>query len=226
MCGIVGIVGTSPVNQRLYDALTVLQHRGQDAAGIATAAGWRALRPQGQRPGARCVPAAPHAGVARRHGYRPCALSDRGRDSATEAQPFYVNAPYGICLAHNGNLTNATRTGARCCPRGSPAPEHDLGFGGAPECICLGAAARRDPAGHAGRHLRGSECRLPALPRRLCGRRHGDRPRHPRLPRPQRHPAAGAGPARDGQGSGVDAGLGKRRARHALVSAGARHRPR
>src|SRR6202034_2146862 len=86
MCGIVGIVGTSPVNQRLYDALTVLQHRGQDAAGIATAAG-----------GALSI----------RKGSGHVRYPTAGADGATEAQPFYVNAPYGICLAHNGNLTNA-----------------------------------------------------------------------------------------------------------------------
>src|SRR5215467_5259135 len=86
MCGIVGIVGTGPVNQRLYDALTVLQHRGQDAAGIVTAS-----------EGELCV----------RKGSGLVRDATAGCDSASEAQPFYVNAPYGICLAHNGNLTNA-----------------------------------------------------------------------------------------------------------------------
>ena len=108
MCGIVGLVGTSAVNQRLYDALTVLQHRGQDAAGIATSGD-----------GGLCVRKASglvrdvfqqqhmlelkgHIGIG--HVRYPTA----GCDSASEAQPFYVNSPYGICLAHNGNLTNAT----------------------------------------------------------------------------------------------------------------------
>ena len=107
MCGIVGLVGTSAVNQRLYDALTVLQHRGQDAAGIATSGD-----------GGLCVRKASglvrdvfqqqhmlelkgHIGIG--HVRYPTA----GCDSASEAQPFYVNSPYGICLAHNGNLTNA-----------------------------------------------------------------------------------------------------------------------
>src|ERR1700685_3858616 len=107
MCGIVGIVGTSSVNQRLYEALTVLQHRGQDAAGIMTAFEGRLC----SRKGAGLVrdvfeqqhmlELRGNAGIG--HVRYPTA----GCDSASEAQPFYVNAPYGICLAHNGNLTNA-----------------------------------------------------------------------------------------------------------------------
>jgi amidophosphoribosyltransferase len=111
MCGIVGIVGTSPVNQRIYDALTVLQHRGQDAAGIMTAHEGRLC----SRKGAGLVrdvfeqhhmlELQGHVGIG--HVRYPTA----GCDSASEAQPFYVNAPYGICLAHNGNLTNAAELG-------------------------------------------------------------------------------------------------------------------
>src|SRR5690349_20887585 len=108
MCGIVGIVGTSPVNQRLYDALTVLQHRGQDAAGITTAASGELYAHKG-RGLVRDVFQQHHmlelkGNVCIGHVRYPTA----GCDSITEAQPFYVNAPYGICLAHNGNLTNAT----------------------------------------------------------------------------------------------------------------------
>ena len=107
MCGIVGIVGTSPVNQRLYDALTVLQHRGQDAAGIVTARegelymrkGSGLVRDVFQQH--HMVELKGNVGIG--HVRYPTA----GCDSASEAQPFYVNAPYGICLAHNGNLTNA-----------------------------------------------------------------------------------------------------------------------
>src|SRR5580704_12135721 len=112
MCGIVGIVGTTPVNQRLYDALTVLQHRGQDAAGIMTAFEGRLC----SRKGAGLVrdvfeqqhmlELAGNAGIG--HVRYPTA----GCDNASEAQPFYVNAPYGICLAHNGNLTNASELAA------------------------------------------------------------------------------------------------------------------
>ncbi|MGH8227491.1 MAG: amidophosphoribosyltransferase [Steroidobacteraceae bacterium] len=107
MCGIAGIVGKSPANQRLYDALTVLQHRGQDAAGIVTSS-------EGElcvRKGSGLV-----RDVFQHHhmlelkgniGIGHVRYPTAGCDSASEAQPFYVNAPYGICLAHNGNLTNA-----------------------------------------------------------------------------------------------------------------------
>jgi amidophosphoribosyltransferase len=108
MCGIVGIVGFSPANQQIYDALTVLQHRGQDAAGIMTAhEGALFMRKDNglvrdvfqQR---HMVQLKGNIGIG--HVRYPTA----GCDSSAEAQPFYVNAPYGICLAHNGNLTNAT----------------------------------------------------------------------------------------------------------------------
>jgi len=106
MCGIVGIVGHSPVNQALYDALTVLQHRGQDAAGIVTIDGGKVnLRKDSglvrdvfhQRHMMRLTG---NAGIG--HVRYPTA----GCSGSNEAQPFYVNSPYGICLAHNGNLTN------------------------------------------------------------------------------------------------------------------------
>ncbi|MFO1407069.1 MAG: amidophosphoribosyltransferase [Steroidobacteraceae bacterium] len=107
MCGIVGIVGTTPVNQQIYDALTVLQHRGQDAAGIMTAEQGELFMRKDvglvrdvfqQR---HMVQLKGNVGIG--HVRYPTA----GCDSSDEAQPFYVNAPYGICLAHNGNLTNA-----------------------------------------------------------------------------------------------------------------------
>ncbi len=107
MCGIVGLVGTGAVNQRLYDALTVLQHRGQDAAGIATS-GEAGLCVRKGRGLVRDVFQQQHmlelkGAIGIGHVRYPTA----GCDSASEAQPFYVNSPYGLCLAHNGNLTNA-----------------------------------------------------------------------------------------------------------------------
>jgi amidophosphoribosyltransferase len=106
MCGIVGIVGHSPVNQQIYDALTVLQHRGQDAAGIMTYQdGELFMR---KKTGlVRDVFQESHmlklkGNVGIGHVRYPTA----GCDSASEAQPFFVNSPYGICLGHNGNLTN------------------------------------------------------------------------------------------------------------------------
>lgn len=106
MCGIVGIVGRSNVNQALYDALTVLQHRGQDAAGIVTCDDDRLFLRKDN-------------GLVRdvfqqRHmqhllgsmGIGHVRYPTAGSSSSAEAQPFYVNSPYGITLAHNGNLTN------------------------------------------------------------------------------------------------------------------------
>src|SRR6202167_2606749 len=108
MCGIVGMVGTSAVNQRLYDALTVLQHRGQDAAGIMTSEEGELIVREGQGlvryrvQQHHMLELRGHVGIG--HVRYPTA----GCDNASESQPFYVNAPYGICLAHNGNLTNAS----------------------------------------------------------------------------------------------------------------------
>ena len=107
MCGIVGISATVNVNQLLFDALTVLQHRGQDAAGMVTVNDGRFfLRKENglvkdvfrTRHMRRLVG---NMGIA--HVRYPTA----GTSSSAEAQPFYVNSPYGIALAHNGNLTNA-----------------------------------------------------------------------------------------------------------------------
>ena len=107
MCSIVGITGSHLVNQSLYDALTVVQHRGQDAAGIMTSDGHRVyLRKDNGL--VRDVFHTRHMvqlqgtmGIG--HSRYPTA----GCDSRAEAQPFYVNSPFGIALGHNGNLTNA-----------------------------------------------------------------------------------------------------------------------
>ena len=120
MCGVVGIVSQTPVNQQIYDALLALQHRGQDSAGMVT---WE------QAPRRSDAPALPTDGrlqlrkgnglvrdiFEQRHmlrlrgnmGIGHVRYPTAGTSSAAEAQPMYVNAPYGISLAHNGNLTNA-----------------------------------------------------------------------------------------------------------------------
>ncbi|MCA2019060.1 amidophosphoribosyltransferase [Vibrio tritonius] len=113
MCGIVGIVGTTPVNQSIYDALTVLQHRGQDAAGICTIESNR-FRLRKANGLVKDVFEARHmqrlqGTVGIGHVRYPTA----GSSSASEAQPFYVNSPFGITLAHNGNLTNASEVRQR-----------------------------------------------------------------------------------------------------------------
>ncbi len=106
MCGIVGVVSHSSVNQLLYDALLLLQHRGQDAAGIATSHGSMfsmhkangLVRDVFRTRNMRSLQG--NSGIG--HVRYPTA----GSSSEEEAQPFYVNAPFGITLAHNGNLTN------------------------------------------------------------------------------------------------------------------------
>ena len=107
MCGLVGIVGHEPINQGLYDALTVLQHRGQDAAGIMTDDSGR-LRVRKGNGLVRDVFLERHMlKLAGNVGLGHVRYPTAGSASLSEAQPFYVNSPYGICLAHNGNLVNA-----------------------------------------------------------------------------------------------------------------------
>ena len=107
MCGIIGIVGHSEVNQALYDGLTVLQHRGQDAAGIVT------CNEEGKfylRKANGLVKDVFHTRHMRNlngnMGIGHIRYPTAGCSTLAEAQPFYVNSPFGIALAHNGNLTN------------------------------------------------------------------------------------------------------------------------
>ncbi|GIX29556.1 MAG: amidophosphoribosyltransferase [Porticoccaceae bacterium] len=107
MCGVVGIFGTSDVNLRLYDALTMLQHRGQDAAGIMTCHRGR-IHQRKDEGLVRDVFQARHMErLPGRMGIGHVRYPTAGSHGPALAQPFYVNSPYGICLAHNGNLTNA-----------------------------------------------------------------------------------------------------------------------
>ena len=107
MCGIVGIVSKESVNQQLYDALTVLQHRGQDAAGMATSMDGRLHLRKGNGL-VRDVFLDQHMqSLVGSIGIGHCRYPTAGSSSSAEAQPMYVNSPYGITLAHNGNLTNA-----------------------------------------------------------------------------------------------------------------------
>ncbi|BCX81896.1 amidophosphoribosyltransferase [Methylomarinovum caldicuralii] len=107
MCGIVGIVSHQPVNQELYEALTMLQHRGQDAAGIVTYEGGRFYLRK-DKGLVRDVFQPEHMQHLRgTMGIGHVRYPTAGCTSSAEAQPFYVNSPYGIALGHNGNLTNA-----------------------------------------------------------------------------------------------------------------------
>jgi amidophosphoribosyltransferase len=106
MCGIVGVVSQTPVNQVLYDALLLLQHRGQDAAGIATnhSSMFSMYKANGL---VRDVFRTRNMrSLQGNTGIGHCRYPTAGSSSEEEAQPFYVNAPFGITLAHNGNLTN------------------------------------------------------------------------------------------------------------------------
>ncbi len=107
MCGIAGIVSKDSVNQELYEALTVLQHRGQDAAGIVTCEGDR-MHLRKDNGLVRDVFQTRHMiKLTGRMGIGHVRYPTAGCASSAEAQPLYVNSPYGITLAHNGNLTNA-----------------------------------------------------------------------------------------------------------------------
>lgn len=108
MCGIAGVVAKQPVNQELYDALTMLQHRGQDAAGIITNEGDRLFLHKDNglvrdvfHSDDTMIRLRGNMGVG--HVRYPTA----GCSTSAEAQPLYTNTPFGICLSHNGNLTNA-----------------------------------------------------------------------------------------------------------------------
>lgn len=109
MCGIIGMVAHSPVNQAIYDGLTVLQHRGQDAAGIITCEGER-LHLRKNNGLVRDVFHTRHMlRLLGNMGIGHVRYPTAGCESSAEAQPFYVNSPYGISLAHNGNLTNCNK---------------------------------------------------------------------------------------------------------------------
>ena len=106
MCGITGIVAKNNVNQAIYDSLTMLQHRGQDAAGMVTSDGQR-LYLRKNNGLVRDVFHTRHMLNLKGHmGIGHVRYPTAGCSSSAEAQPFYVNSPYGITLAHNGNLTN------------------------------------------------------------------------------------------------------------------------
>lgn len=106
MCGIVGIVGQEPVTGKLSDALTVLQHRGQDAAGIATLDGDRLYLRRGAGLVRDVFNAANLSELRGNCGIGHVRYPTAGFDRPDEAQPLYVNSPYGIALGHNGNLNN------------------------------------------------------------------------------------------------------------------------
>jgi amidophosphoribosyltransferase len=108
MCGIVGVIAKTPVNQLIYDALLLLQHRGQDAAGIVTMLGTRCFMHKARGMVKDVFRTRNMRGLPGQVGLGQVRYPTAGNAyNEEEAQPFYVNAPYGIVLVHNGNLTNA-----------------------------------------------------------------------------------------------------------------------
>ena len=108
MCGIVGVISKSPVNQMIYDALLMLQHRGQDAAGIVTMQGTKCFMHKARGMVRDVFRTRNMRGLPGTVGLGQVRYPTAGNAySEEEAQPFYVNAPFGIVLVHNGNLTNA-----------------------------------------------------------------------------------------------------------------------
>ena len=106
MCGIIGIVGKTEIASSLYDGLTVLQHRGQDAAGIATIDGSRLRLHKGSGLVRDVFMSKDMLTLRGNVGIGHCRYPTAGSIDSDEAQPLYVNSPYGIALAHNGNLIN------------------------------------------------------------------------------------------------------------------------
>src|SRR5690348_14041731 len=107
MCGVVGIVANAPVNQTLYDSLTALQHRGQDAAGIMTDDNGRMYLRKALGLVRDVFDTRHMLRLEGNMGIGHVRYPTQGSYSENEAQPLFVNSPYGIALVHNGNLTNA-----------------------------------------------------------------------------------------------------------------------
>src|SRR6476659_2702349 len=108
MCGIIGVVAKSAVAQLLYDGLLVLQHRGQDAAGMVTGEGSTFHMHKGQGLVRDVFRTRNMRALLGNVGIGHCRYPTAGSaDNSAESQPLYVNSPFGIVLGHNGNLTNA-----------------------------------------------------------------------------------------------------------------------
>ena len=193
MCGILGIVARSPVNQLLYDGLLLLQHRGQDAAGIVTSEhktfhmhkGTGMVRDVFRTRNMRSLPG--NMGIA--HCRYPTAGS---ASNSAEAQPFYVNSPFGIVLGHNGNLTNSDQLKQEMFRQdlrhiNTNSDSEVLLNVLAHELEKASVKLRLDPQ----TIFTAVAERAPARARRLRGGRDDRRLRRARVPRSLRHPAAG-----------------------------------
>jgi amidophosphoribosyltransferase len=215
MCGIVGMVGVSAVNQRIYDALTVLQHRGQDAAGIMTSENGELFMRKDSGL-VRDVFQQKHmlklkGNVGIGHVRYPTA----GADSANDAQPFYVNSPYGICLGHNGNLTNS-RELTEVLVRED---RRHLNTGSDSEVLLNVLASELQRVGTP----RVTPADIFAAANAVYRRCRGG---YAVVARSERDPPAGDRQTRHQEGHGMDAGVRKRGARYAGIRHGARRGPR
>ena len=220
MCGILGVVAKNPVNQLLYDGLLVLQHRGQDAAGIVTAEGATFHMHKGSgmvRDVFRTRNMRALLGSVR---HCPHALSDRrlgvvgGRGAAVLRQ-FAVRH-----RARPQRQPDQYRPAQKRAVPPGPAPrQHQFRFRGAAQRAGARAAGGRGQLqARPGDHFRRGIGRAPALPRRLCGRGDDRRLRPARVPRSLRHPAAGVRQARNRARHRIPGRLRVRRARCARVS--------
>jgi amidophosphoribosyltransferase len=211
MCGIVGIVSANPVNQQVYDALGLLQHRGQDSTGIATADGStiHLQRARGQvREAYRTRDMRSLLGTMGLGHVRYTTRGDANKEQ--ESQPFYVNAPYGIVLVHNGNLTNTRELKEELFS----VDRRHLNTDSDTELL-VNVLAHELQQQVRGTTLDPDQV-FDAIDRR---------PRAARLPRSLRHPPAGSRPQTRGSGRlRVDRGERVARARIRRVRAGARRR--
>jgi amidophosphoribosyltransferase len=199
MCGIVGVVSNAPVNQLIYDALLLLQHRGQDAAGIVTQQERKffmhkakgLVRDVFRTRNMRALPGNCGLGQVR----YPTAGNAYSEE---EAQPFYVNAPFGIVLVHNGNLTNAQALKAELFMT----DHRHINTESDSEVLLNVLAHELDgharPAAAAGDLFAGGAQRASPRARLLRGDRADRRAWRAGIPRPVRHPAAVPGPRADG----------------------------
>ena len=206
MCGIVGVVCNAPVNQLIYDALLLLQHRGQDAAGIVTMQGTQVLHAQGQGHGARRVPHAQHARAAGQRRPGPGALSD-GRQRLQRGRGAALLRERAVRHRAGAQRQPDQRAGAagRAVRHRPPPHQHRERLRGAAQRARARARARHARrAADARRRVRRGARRAQAHQRLVCGGRADRRPRPAGLPRPVRHPPAvlGGPQAPDGTGDG------------------------